>query len=141
MINYNQAKCVSYKSKQNNIAFTSNPIVKTSTYKKKNILQKFLSFFGIKTSLNRQLVKQMEEILRDGSFVNRKHSSFRATANDFIFGNDSFMQCGMLNGCPIYKADGYYVIQSFDKHGVTTFNKFSRKGELVDAIQLTSNTL
>lgn len=141
MVNYNKNKFVNYKFKQNNIAFTSNPIAKVSTPNKKNIFEKFLSFIGIREKFNKQLINHMEEILKDKGFVNRKHSSFRATANDFIYGQATFMQQGLLGKNPIYKADRYYIIQSFDNEGIAIFKKFNRKGKLVDTIQLTGNAL
>ena len=125
-----------------NVSFSAKPI-SNGLEKKRFSFSTIMSKLGInKNKQNKQLVKQIENLLKDKSYVKSEHSSFfNPEVNKFIFGNDNFMKEGILPniGC-VYKADNHYIIQTWQDN-IATFKKLDKKGRLIDTINVFRKSL
>lgn len=125
----------------NSISFTATPNPQYFNKNKKSLFNTICSVLGIKSNSKNQLVKNIDEVLKDRAFVHREHSSFSSAVNDFIYGNYFHIKQGLVNGKPVYKGDGYYVIQHNNQEGIAVFEKLNSKGKLIDKIYIPESTL
>lgn len=145
----NNSKNCNY-SKQNynknlsyyNVAFSAKPI-SNKLVKNSFSFTTILSKLGInKNKQNKELIAQIENLLKDKSFVKSEHSSFfNPEVNNFIFGHDNFMQDGILpNIGYVCKANNNYIIQTWQDN-IATFKKIDKKGRLIGKISIPGKAL
>ncbi len=133
--NFNKSSC--------NVSFSSRPISKEPVKNSFSFFSTILSKLKInRNKENKQLIKQIDNLLKDESYVKDEYSSFSSPeVKKFIFSKDGFVKNGILPniGC-VYKADNHYVIQTW-QDGIATFKKLDKKGNLIGKMELPARAL
>ena len=118
-----------------NVQFSEKTISQGVEKNNSSFFSKILSKLNInRNKENKQLIKQIDDQLKDEGYVNELHTSFSPKVGKFIFGNDTYMKQAILPKVGIvYKTDNHYVVQTW-KDDMAVFKKLDKKGNLIDTI-------
>ena len=126
-----------------NVSFSSRPNLKEPVKNSFSFFSAILSKLGLnRNKENKQLIKQIDDLLKDRSYVKSEYSSFSSPeVNKFIFSKDGFVKNDVLpNVGVVYKADNHYIIQTW-KDDIASFKKLDKKGNLIGKIEIPRRAL
>ena len=131
-VNYPNNKGIS----NHNVSFTAKPVTAALQKNNKNMFSVILNILGIKPNPNKQLVKEIENAVKNKRQTPRFACTFSDDILQFICGETPYFKEALVNNMPVYKANNTYVVQQF-KDGLAEFSKFDKKGNLIGKYNIT----